>query len=80
MQGYRAKRVDGVYIADVLVKDNVGYFLWCACSLLFFKSAATSSSDSILLICIVSAVTAQIFGVRSLFLRSLHDAHLINSR
>ncbi|KAN0082450.1 hypothetical protein V8E55_008245 [Tylopilus felleus] len=44
MQGYRAKRVDGVYIADVLVKDNVGYFL------------------CILLICIVSAVTAQIFG------------------
>jgi len=27
MSGYRAKRVDGVYIADVLVKDNVGYFV-----------------------------------------------------
>ena len=83
MEGYRFRRLNGVYIADVLVKDNVGYFLWYACSfLLLLKSAMTSSSDSILLTCIVSAVTAQTFGarVRSLFLRSLHDAHLMNPR
>ncbi|KAF8121058.1 hypothetical protein EV363DRAFT_1366785 [Boletus edulis] len=27
MSGYRTKQLDGVYIADVLIKDNVGYFL-----------------------------------------------------
>ena len=32
MAGYRAKRMDGVHIADVLVKGNVGYFVWYACS------------------------------------------------
>ncbi|KAH0828765.1 hypothetical protein J3R83DRAFT_3201, partial [Lanmaoa asiatica] len=26
MSGYRARRMDGVYIADVLVKGNAGYF------------------------------------------------------
>jgi hypothetical protein len=32
MSGYRAKRLDGVYITDILVKDNAGYFVWYACS------------------------------------------------
>lgn len=32
MSGYRAKRLDGVYITDILVKDNVGYFVWYGCS------------------------------------------------
>ncbi|KAN0082462.1 hypothetical protein V8E55_008257 [Tylopilus felleus] len=50
MEGYRFRRLNGVYIADVLVKDNVGYFL------------------CILLTCIVSAVTAQTFGARRLWM------------
>lgn len=33
MAGYRAKRSDGVRIADVLVRGGVGYFVWYACPL-----------------------------------------------
>jgi len=29
MTGYRTGRSDGVNIADILVKGNAGYFLWC---------------------------------------------------
>ncbi|KAH0831105.1 hypothetical protein J3R83DRAFT_13671 [Lanmaoa asiatica] len=28
MSGYRTKRMDGVHIADALVKGNAGYFFW----------------------------------------------------
>ncbi|KAH0828772.1 hypothetical protein J3R83DRAFT_3210 [Lanmaoa asiatica] len=28
MSGYRARRMDGAYIADVLLKGSAGYFLW----------------------------------------------------
>ena len=32
MSGYRANRLDGVHIAEILVQDNAGYFVWYACS------------------------------------------------
>lgn len=30
ISGYRARRMDGVHIADVVVKGNAGYFFWYA--------------------------------------------------